>query len=419
MKRWMPALALSVMLLISLIRLRLIGESILSLIGSVLLTVSHPSSPVLEWGPGIMEFRVAAAVWVCTAVFLVPVLRGRRRISLFSADTLARYRFPLRMMVVLAVVSLTCPLLTPVNPDLQGDLTHTRLLPPCSVGVLHVEDQPPAAQGTSWLEQLVSRADGYLIHRPMRLTTPEHTMALSSSAHTVLLLFGTDDTGRDVFSRVVYGTRVSFSIGLLAAIGALIIGVSVGIAAGLSGRLMDMVLMRLTDFMLAVPGMFLVIGLMAFLDESPVVIIVVLSITGWMHIARMVRSETRALRNKEFILAAQMLQIPRLKIVLRHFLPNLAPVLWTAFVLQFAAGVLGEATLGFLGFGIQPPTASWGNMLGEGTSYLGSAWWLSFFPGLILALVLIAIHSVSDTPWEVSPGPGRPLAVTGEHRPSG
>jgi peptide/nickel transport system permease protein len=130
--------------------------------------------------------------------------------------------------------------------------------------------------------------------------------------------------------------------------------------------------------------------------QSAVTIIAVLSLSGWMGIARVVRGEVVTLREREFILAAKLLGVSTWKIIGRHLLPNLRPVLVTAAVLQFANAVLGEASLGFLGLGIQPPTASWGNMMGEATGYLGSAWWVGVFPGMLLAVVLVATHSVGE-----------------------
>jgi peptide/nickel transport system permease protein len=212
----------------------------------------------------------------------------------------------------------------------------------------------------------------------------------------MLFVCGTDDAGRDIYSRVVYGTRVSVGIGLCATLGALILGLLAGVGAGMSGTTTDMLLMRFTDLMLSIPGVFIIIGFMAFVSQSPLAIILVLSLTGWMHTARIVRNETLSLREREYVLAARLLRIPTFRIIRRHLLPNMSHIISTAIVLQFANAVLGEATLGFLGLGIQPPTASWGNMIGEGTSYLGSAWWIGVFPGFVLSVVLIFAHRAAE-----------------------
>jgi peptide/nickel transport system permease protein len=211
-----------------------------------------------------------------------------------------------------------------------------------------------------------------------------------------MFLCGTDDNARDVFSRVVAGARVSLGIGLCSALGALFIGGAIGFVSGLSRGVLDSLLMRLTDLFLAIPGLFLVIGIIAFVGQSALTIIIVLSLSGWMGIARVVRGEVVSLREREFMLAAALLRVPRWKIVTRHLLPNLREVIAAAAVLQFANAVLGEASLGFLGLGIQPPTATWGNMMGEATGYLASAWWIGVFPGVLLAVVLIAAHAAAE-----------------------
>jgi peptide/nickel transport system permease protein len=244
-------------------------------------------------------------------------------------------------------------------------------------------------------------ANNYLLNRtvllsrtpPADLPTKEQGPDAAVREFRTVFLFGTDDNARDVFSRVVAGTRVSLGIGFSAAFGAVLIGAAIGFAAGMSRGVLDGVLMRLTDLFLAIPGLFLVIGILAFVGQSVVTIIVVLSLSGWMGIARVVRGEVIALREREFILAAKLLRVSTGKIITRHLLPNLRPVIVTATVLQFANAVLGEASLGFLGLGIQPPTATWGNMMGESTGYLGSAWWVGLFPGILLAVILVAAHA--------------------------
>jgi peptide/nickel transport system permease protein len=197
-----------------------------------------------------------------------------------------------------------------------------------------------------------------------------------------------------VFSRVIAGTRVSLGIGIAAALGAMLLGAAIGFSAGMSRGALDGVLMRLTDLFLAIPSLFLVIGALAFVGSSVITIVLVLSLSGWMGIARIVRGEVVTLREREFVLAATLLRVPTGRIILRHLLPNLRSVIIVTTVLQFANAVLGEAALGFLGLGIQPPTATWGNMMGEATGYLSSAWWVGVFPGLFLALVIISAHTM-------------------------
>jgi peptide/nickel transport system permease protein len=298
------------------------------------------------------------------------------------------------------------PFLTPIDPNVQGSLVTTRLLPPLSKGYVR-EFLDPSSLGTETVgraNRMFIEANNYLLHRTVLLSGGPHTDPPAESRRSgaairefpTVFLFGTDDNARDVFSRVVAGTRVSLGIGLSAVLGALLIGAAVGFAAGMSRGFLDGVLMRLTDLFLAIPGLFLVIGVLAFVGQSIITIVVVLSLSGWMGIARVVRGEVVSLREREFILAAKLLRVSTWRIITRHLLPNLRPVILTATVLQFANAVLGEASLGFLGLGIQPPTATWGNMMGEATGYLGSAWWVGVFPGILLAVVLVSAHSLGE-----------------------
>jgi peptide/nickel transport system permease protein len=150
--------------------------------------------------------------------------------------------------------------------------------------------------------------------------------------------------------------------------------------------------MRLTDLVLSIPSLFLVVAIMAFLGKSISTLIVVLSLTGWMGTARAVRTEVLRLREREFVLAAKLLNQSPLKIMKNHIFRNLKPMIAVAATLQFANAVLAEASLSFLSLGVQPPTASWGNMLGQSLNYLDRGWWLGFFPGALLALLLISAH---------------------------
>jgi peptide/nickel transport system permease protein len=403
---------LGVLASFTLLHFDLIRESIVSVGGTALLLIGGGDARVIDWDPSLTEFRVAAVVWVGLLMVLGVVLIRRvwrTSVSPVGSRPSPNAAGPIRSGVLLVsamgFVSMTCPFLVPFSPEVQGDLTTTRLRPPLSTGtatvLLRTPDPTPA--GLSGLSGRVSEANNYLRHRKFLVTAgavPSNQMKESAyqviHSFPVLFVCGTDDAGRDIYSRVIYGTRISFGIGLFATLGAMILGLLIGVSAGMSGSTTGMLLMRFTDLMLSIPGVFIIIGFMAFVSQSAPAIILVLALTGWMHTARIVRNETLSLREREFVLAARMLRIPTFRIILRHLLPNMSHIISTAVVLQFANAVLGEATLGFLGLGIQPPTASWGNMIGEGTAYLGSAWWIGVFPGLVLAIVLIYAHRAAE-----------------------
>jgi peptide/nickel transport system permease protein len=206
-----------------------------------------------------------------------------------------------------------------------------------------------------------------------------------SAAH----LLGTDPLGRDVLSRIIYGSRVSLKVGFVAVGLATLIGLLVGSLAGFYGGWVDQVLMRLVDLMLCFPTFFLILAVIAVLEPSIGNIMAVIGLTSWMGVARLVRAEFLSLREREFVVAARALGASDARLILRHLLPNaLAPVMVSA-TLGVAGAILTESALSFLGLGVQPPTPSWGNMLTAGKDNIEIAWWLSSFPGLaILATVM-------------------------------
>ncbi len=216
---------------------------------------------------------------------------------------------------------------------------------------------------------------------------------LSPSAHHWL---GTDQLGRDVASRLLYGARVSLSVGLVAVGLATLVGIVVGAAAGYLGGAVDTVLMRAADIMLCFPTLFLILAVIAFLGPSLLNIMVVIGLTNWMGIARLVRAEILSLRTREFVLAARVAGASPAWIIRRHLLPNaLAPIL-VNITFGMAGAILVESGLSFLGIGIQPPTPSWGNMLTEGKETLGVAWWLTVAPGGAIFLVTLGCHLVGE-----------------------
>ncbi|MFA5068813.1 MAG: ABC transporter permease [Candidatus Omnitrophota bacterium] len=213
-----------------------------------------------------------------------------------------------------------------------------------------------------------------------------------SNAH----IFGTDYLGRDLFSRVIYGGRVSMMIGLVAVMIALITGVVVGSISGYYGGVTDLVLMGVVDIMLCFPALFLILAVVAMLEPGIVNIMVIIGLTGWMGVARLVRAEILSLKNREFILTSRALGAGSARIIFKHLIPNaIAPVLVSA-VLGVAGAVLLESSLSFLGLGVQLPSPSWGNILMEGKASLGVCWWPMAFPGLFILITVLGFNLLGE-----------------------
>jgi peptide/nickel transport system permease protein len=250
----------------------------------------------------------------------------------------------LAVMILLYVITLVTPLIAPFDPAAQGDIITSRYLPPSA----------------------------------------EHLM-------------GTDKFGRDIFSRVLYGARISLSIGFVAVGISVTLGTLIGALAGYFGGWVDSVLMRFTDMMLAFPRLVLLIVVIAvFENQSIWLVVVVLGLTGWMGTSRIVRGEVLSLREREFVQAARALGMGDWRIIIRHVIPNtLAPVIVSA-TLGIGLTILTEASLSFLGLGVQPPTPSWGNMVSDGRDALTQAWWIATFPGLAIVLTVVAFNLLGD-----------------------
>ncbi len=267
-----------------------------------------------------------------------PILVARRR---FAANRLAVAA--LYVIGLLYLLAILAPLLAPYDPSAIEEVLKTRYLPP------------------SW-------------NHP----------------------FGTDDFGRDLLSRALYGARVSLSVGFLAMLVAISFGTLYGAVAGHFGGFFDNLLMRLVDVVIAFPTFFLMLMLVGIFEANIVVLVLILGLTSWTGTARLVRGEILSLKAREFVEGARAIGLPDRLIIFRHLIPNaMASVLVSAALM--VGGLIGaEAGLSFLGIGIRPPTPSWGNMLSAGQDALLVAWWVAFFPGCLLAITILSFNLLAD-----------------------
>ena len=213
-----------------------------------------------------------------------------------------------------------------------------------------------------------------------------------SKAHPL----GTDQLGRDVLSRMLYGARVSLAVGFVSVGIAAAIGIVLGSLAGYHGGTTDAMVMRLVDLMLVFPRFFLLLAVLAFLRPSIWTIMTVIGLTGWMSVARLVRAEFLSLKEREFVLWSQSIGATAFRIIWRHILPNaMGPVL-VAMTLGIPAAILTESGLSFLGLGVQPPHATWGNILNEGKDAIEIGWWLSVYPGLAILVTVLSYNLLGE-----------------------
>lgn len=251
------------------------------------------------------------------------------------------------MVVLMVLAALAAPLLTPHEPN-QQDLRNKLA--------------PPAWQsGGSW----------------------DHPL-------------GTDHLGRDMLARILYGSRTSLSVGFLATLATAIIGVLLGIVSGYFGGIVDTVISRLVDIQMAFPSILLALAVTVMLGASFRNLVIVLAVTSWVMFSRIVRADVFSLRHREFIEAARAIGAGHMRIMRLHVAPNLVGTVMVVLALTIARVVIAEASLSFLGVGIQPPNASWGGMLSEGRDYLSVAWWISTMPGIALMIAVIGVSLLGD-----------------------
>ncbi|MBI5213185.1 MAG: ABC transporter permease [Nitrospirae bacterium] len=228
-------------------------------------------------------------------------------------------------------------------------------------------------------------------HEPTKIDV-YNVLSPPSSNHP----FGTDELGRDLLSRMIWGSRASLKVGFIAVGIAISIGTILGAIAGYYGGKIDALLMRFVDIMLAFPTFFLILAVIAIVEPSISTIMIIIGLTGWMDVSRLIRAEFLTLKERDFIAAAQALGASDPRLIFRHIIPNALSPVFVAATFGIAGAILTESGLSFLGLGVQPPEPSWGNILTSGKDNITVAWWLSLFPGIAILITVLSYNLVGE-----------------------
>ena len=368
----------------------------------------------------ILDFNFADLIASVFLIIAIPlfIFFERKKNNLISAGLNRTVNFSSFILIILLSFFIFAPLITNYNPNFQKDLGVTKLLPPLSsADILILKKDMPISKNklTSFLylkDEVVKNsfnesmifADSvksvepviyYQKGRPKEISKSRLVLAgnlpLISKKY---FLLGTDEFGRDIFSRLVYGTRISLIIGFGAVVIALIVGMSLGFFAGYPGGLIDTVLNRFTEVFLAFPVIFLIILILALFGNSFFSVMIVLGFSGWMSLFKIVRGEIIALKKKDFFISARMIGLTRFSLMIKEILPViLAPVI-VNLVLLYGNVILAESALSYLGLGVGVNFPSWGAMIESGQAYIDKAWWMIFFPGLALFLTLFTANKI-------------------------
>lgn len=331
----------------------------------------------------------------------------------------SKINFSFSVILFLLLAFVFAPIITDDNPEFQKDLRMTKLLHPLSkVKALHLKEEnnsngsdveeflalknqivkQPYDDNIIFIDNLKKKSDKIIYLQKEKTGELNLNQVLLKDDELVItnkfFLLGTDEFGRDIFTRLIYGVRISILVGMGSVVVSLLIGLSLGFIAGTRGGLIDIVLSRLTDLFLAFPIIYLIILILAMFGNSLLTVIIVLGLSGWMSLFKIVKSEVLSVKSKDYITSAVMMGLPKTKILIREILPVIMIPLIVNIVFQFSNVILAESALSYLGLGTGNSYPSWGAMIESGQQYITKAWWMILFPGIILIFTLFSANNL-------------------------
>lgn len=366
----------------------------------------------------LFDFELIDYLFACFSLIILPVylvLRGRKHL-IFKT----RLSFTASILVTLSFLFIFAPLVTNTHPDFQKNIGLTKLLPPLS-SVMYIklekkqENNQSQLQGfllkkslavKSSFDESIFFVDSARIGKIIHYFQKEKRFEISNdslknlgtvpSLHERTFLLGSDEYGRDILSRLVYGARISVLVGISSVLLSFFIGITLGFVSGYFSGITDLILNRLTDTFLAFPSIFLIIIILALFGNSMFSVIIVLGFSGWMSLFKIVRSEVVSIKQKDYFISAEMIGLSLKQLLIKEILPILLTPIAVNLVFQFGYVILAEAALSYLGLGTGSNHPSWGSMIEAGQNYLKNAWWMIFFPGAALILTLYSANDLGQ-----------------------
>jgi peptide/nickel transport system permease protein len=368
---------------------------------------------------GLIDFATIDIITSSILIFIIPIFvffKGKKIGALKKKTSFIGV-----FLIAILFIFIFSPLVANINPNFSKDLITTKLLPPLSsVRIIHLKKSPDGQDDMKYAKlksmkneiapesfnEFIIIADSVRINGIVTYFQKGTRKEIDSSLceregdnikiSSFMFLLGSDEYGRDIFSRLIYSSRVS----ILVALGSLFIisglGIGLGFAAGINGGYINQVLTRFSELFLYFPSIFLAILIFALFGNSILTLIIVLGITGWTSLFKIVKSEVVAIRTKDFIISSRKMRLPKKRLLISEILPFIAPSILVTLILQFANIILAESSLSFLGLGAGESYPSWGAMIHSGQEYLSHAWWMLIFPGGILVALLFSINELGE-----------------------